>query len=104
MAGMQEQMTTEELAENQRIRRRREGPTKLGFFLRLNAGLILTAVGIAIFKAPNHFALGGTSGISIVLSTLFPTFPVSTFMWFVNAFLVLLGLMFLDLRTMGWTV
>lgn len=104
MAGMQEQMTTEELAENQRIRRRREGPTKLGFFLRLNAGLILTAVGIAIFKAPNHFALGGTSGISIVLSTLFPTFPVSTFMWFVNLLLVILGLVFLDVRTMGWTV
>lgn len=42
------------------------------FFLILNLGLIFTAVGISIFKTPNHFAFGGTSGLSIILSTLFP--------------------------------
>ena len=42
------------------------------FFIILNLGLIFTAVGIAIFKTPNHFAFGGTSGLSIILSTLFP--------------------------------
>ena len=41
------------------------------FFLILNLGLIFTAVGISIFKTPNHFAFGGTSGLSIILSTLF---------------------------------
>ena len=46
----------------------------LMFFIILNLGLIFTAVGIAIFKTPNHFAFGGTSGLSIILSTLFPTF------------------------------
>ena len=44
----------------------------LMFFIILNLGLIFTAVGIAIFKTPNHFAFGGTSGLSIILSTLFP--------------------------------
>ena len=34
---------------------------------RLNLGLILTAVGIVYFKNPNHFAFGGTSGLSILL-------------------------------------
>ncbi|MDD3486622.1 MAG: YitT family protein, partial [Atopobiaceae bacterium] len=57
-----------------------------------------------LFKAPNHFALGGTSGLSIILSTLFPTLPVSAFMWILNAVLVGLGLVFLDHRTMGWTI
>ena len=33
------------------------------FFLILNLGLIFTAVGISIFKTPNHFAFGGTSGL-----------------------------------------
>ena len=32
------------------------------FFVLLNLGLILTALGIVWFKTPNHFAFGGTSG------------------------------------------
>lgn len=44
------------------------------FFFLLNLGLVATAAGIALFKTPNHFAFGGTSGLSIVLATLFPRF------------------------------
>lgn len=76
----------------------------LRFFLLLNFGLFLTALGIAIFKTPNHFAFGGTSGISIVLSTLFPKWNVGIFMWIVNGVLVLLGFVFLGIRSMGWTI
>ena len=74
------------------------------FFLLLNAGLIATALGIALFKTPNHFAFGGTSGLSIILSTLFPKWNVGFFMWVVNAALVLLGFAFLVVRSMGWTI
>ena len=74
------------------------------FFLLLNLGLVATAVGIALFKTPNHFAFGGTSGLSIVLSTLFPRWNVGFFMWIVNAALVLLGFLFLGVRSMGWTI
>ena len=74
------------------------------FFIILNLGLIFTAVGIAIFKTPNHFACGGTSGLSIILSTLFPKWNVGAFMWIVNAALVVLGFFFLGIRSMGWTV
>ena len=76
----------------------------LNFFLLLNAGLFITAAGIHFFKTPNHFAFGGTSGLSIILSTLFPTLPVGTFMWIVNAVLVVLGFIFLGVRAMGWTI
>lgn len=75
----------------------------LMFFIILNLGLIFTAVGIAIFKTPNHFAFGGTSGLSIILSTLFPKWNVGAFMWIVNAALVVLGFFFLGIRSMGWT-
>ena len=44
----------------------------LNFFGELNLGLILTAVGIVYFKNPNHFAFGGTSGLSILLLTCSP--------------------------------
>lgn len=76
----------------------------LMFFIILNLGLIFTAVGISIFKPPNHFAFGGTSGLSIILSTLFPKWNVGAFMWIVNAALVVLGFFFLGIRSMGWTV
>ena len=68
------------------------------FFFLLNLGLVATAAGIALFKTPNHFAFGGTSGLSIVLATLFPRFNVGAFMWVVNAVLVVLGFIFLGIR------
>ena len=76
----------------------------INFFLLLNAGLFLTAAGIHLFKTPNHFAFGGTSGLSIILSTLFPSLPVGGFMWIINAVLVVLGFFFLGARAMGWTI
>ena len=74
------------------------------FFGMLNLGLLLSAAGIAIFKVPNHFAFGGTSGLSIVLSTLFPRLNVGAFMWIINAILVVVGFLALGPRAMGWTV
>lgn len=74
------------------------------FFFLLNLGLFLTALGTALFKAPNHFAFGGTTGLSVILSTLWPQWNVGAFMWLVNAVLVVLGFVFLGVRSMGWTI
>lgn len=74
------------------------------FFAQLNAGLIITAVGIAYFKTPNHFAFGGTSGLSILLADIFPRYNVGGFMWIINAALVALGFLMLGAKCMGWTV
>ena len=63
----------------------------LNFFALLNLGLVLTAVGIVYFKNPNHFAFGGTSGLSILLADLFPHINVGGFMWIINLVLVVLG-------------
>ncbi len=99
-----EEMDRAEIEQGLRLSRKREKPSKPQFFALLNLGLVLTAAGIVLFKAPNHFALGGTSGISIILSTLNPGLPVSVVMWGVNAALVALGFIFLGRSTMGWTV
>lgn len=66
----------------------------LNFFALLNLGLVLTAVGIVYFKNPNHFAFGGTSGLSILLADLFPRINVGGFMWIINLVLVVLGFIF----------
>ena len=74
------------------------------FFTLLNVGLFLTALGTALFKAPNHFAFGGTTGLSVILATLWPQWNVGGFMWLVNAVLVVLGFLFLGVCSMGWTI
>ncbi len=104
MHGYTDELSSDEIESNERISQRREQPGRVRFFLLLNLGLILTALGIVVFKAPNHFALGGTSGISIIISTLNPGLPVGAIMWIVNAVLVVLGFIFLDKESMGWTV
>lgn len=104
MQAPKDQLSQGEIEASQKISRRREKPTPVQFFMTLNFGLAIMALGIVVFKSPNHFAWGGTSGMSIILQTLFPTWPVSAFMWVINALLVALGLIFLDKKTMGWTV
>lgn len=84
--------------------RRENLQNDLNFFTKLNLGLLLTAVGIAWFKTPNHFAFGGTSGLSILLAATFPQIDVGGFMWIINAVLVVLGFIFLGVQCMGWTI
>ncbi|MFI3324688.1 MAG: YitT family protein [Clostridia bacterium] len=74
------------------------------WFLLLNAGLILIAVGIHFFKSPNNFALGGTSGLSIIAKGFFPSRNIGVFMYIINGSLLLLGLFFLGKQIMGATL
>ena len=71
------------------------------WFLILNAGLIATAAGIALFKSPNHFAMGGTSGLAVIMSALWPGLNVSGAMFIINAALILVGFLFLG-KSFGW--
>lgn len=98
-------LTPDEVRASERLAQKRGAePGFLKFFLLLNAGLLLTAVSIVVFKTPNHFAFGGTSGVSVVLSSLVPDMPVSAFMWILNIALVVLGFIFLPKKTVGWSV
>ena len=99
-----ESQTEEEARHSDEVAEHRtEGYGKLGFFLMLNVGLILTAVAMVLFKTPNHLAFGGTTGVAIVLGALFPQLPVSSFMWVLNVALVILGFVFLDRKAMIWS-
>ncbi len=74
------------------------------YALLLNLGLFLTAAGIYLFKTPNHFAMGGTSGMSIIMATLWPGMNVGGALFIINGILVVLGLCFLGVKTMGVTI
>lgn len=104
MEAFQDRLNKKEVEAGTRIADKRDHPSSIKFFLILNIGLIINAVGIMCFKAPNHFAMGGTSGFSIILAYLFPSLHLSAFIWAVNILLVVLGLIFLDKKTVGWSV
>lgn len=74
------------------------------YALLLNLGLFLTAAGIHLFKTPNHFAMGGTSGLSIIFSSLWPQLNVGSALFLINMALVALGIVFLGVKTMGVTI
>ncbi len=60
---------------------------KIREFLFLNLGILLMAVGIYFFKAPNGFATGGVSGISVILANIFPMFGQAFYMLIINLLL-----------------
>lgn len=73
------------------------------YWVILNLGTILTALGVVLFKAPNNFATGGVSGLSIILSKFIT--PINAFtekfltqtviMWIINVILLIFGFIFL---------
>ncbi len=65
---------------------------KIKYWSFLNLGILLMAIGIYFFKAPNGFATGGVSGISIILANVFPFLTQATYMMIINALLLVIGI------------
>ena len=69
--------------------------TTIRYWLTLNAGILLLSCGVYFFKAPNGFATGGVSGISILLYNLFPVLSQATYMAILNVLLLVVGVLVL---------
>lgn len=63
-------------------------------FLLINIGLLLLSSGVYFFKFPNNFTTGGVSGISIIVSSVFPNISSATLMMILNISLLLVGFLF----------
>lgn len=68
---------------------------KITYFLMLNLGILMLTCGIYFFKAPNGFATGGVSGISILLEKLFPILDQADYVLIINSLLLILGVIIL---------
>ena len=44
-------------------------------FLLMNLGTLLVSVGVYFFKFPNHFSMGGVSGLAVLLESCCPSSP-----------------------------
>ena len=73
-------------------------------FVIINLGLFLVAAGIHFFKVPNHFAIGGTSGIAIVLKYFFENLSVGPLLYIINAVLIVLGFIFVGFKFTSRTI
>lgn len=72
-------------------------------FLMLTLGSLITAAGVYFFKVPNHFSMGGFSGLSILLGKLLPV-NTSTLISVLNWVSLVLGFAFLGKGVGGKTV
>ncbi len=70
----------------------------------LNFGILLMAVGIYFFKAPNGFATGGVSGLAIILANIFSDISQATFMLVINVLLLIVGIFVLGKECGGRTI
>lgn len=63
-------------------------------YLVMTFGTILLAIGVYFFKAPNHFATGGVSGIAIIIAK-YTILTQSQLVMIINAALIIVGFIFL---------
>ena len=60
-------------------------------YILLTIGTLFIALGVYFFKFPNHFSTGGVSGISIILGYYVPGLTAGSFVFLINAALLILG-------------
>ena len=63
--------------------------------LLMNFAVLILSVGVYFFKTPNGFAIGGVSGLSIVLAIAFRAVSQATFMLVINVLLLIVGVLVL---------
>lgn len=73
-------------------------------FLQINVGIIVMVVGLYFFFIPNHFIVGGISGLSQILQFFFPRLPISFLMACINIVLLAVAFIFIGKDFGGYTV
>ena len=64
----------------------------------------ILALGVYFFKFPNHFSIGGVTGLSVVLNGLIPSIPAAFFSALFNLLALVLGFFFLGREMLRNTV
>lgn len=67
----------------------------------MTVGTFFFAVGIYFFRVPNKFIVGGASGLSIILSSVWPKLSTGTFIMGINILSIVFGLTFLG-KSFSW--
>lgn len=72
-------------------------------WMYMNLGIVLIALAVSLFLAPNKFVTGGMTGLSTILEQLTPI-PMSVWLIFLNITMLVVGFIFLGKKIGIWTV
>jgi uncharacterized membrane-anchored protein YitT (DUF2179 family) len=71
--------------------------TKLKEYLLITLGVELVVFGVYFFKFPNHFSIGGVTGLAIILNNIFgKAISSGTIVLIINIALLIVGYFFVD--------
>ena len=72
--------------------------------MKINAGIVLLAIGLYFLLLPSNLVVGGVSGFAIVMNYYLPDIPVGGIMLALNGILFILGFIFLGKEFGGYTI
>lgn len=72
-------------------------------WMYMNCGMVLIAIATYFFLVPNQFVTGGMTGLATILGSITPL-TTSTWLMFLNVFMLVIGFIFLGKKTGFWTV
>lgn len=72
--------------------------TKLKDYINITLGAIILAIGVYFFKLPNNFAVGGVSGLAVILTKIIPVAWLTKSLWItiLNVVLLIVGFIFVN--------
>lgn len=77
---------------------------KMKRFLVINLGILVMAIGLYFFLVPANLAVGGATGIALVIQYYLPDVNIGILMAIINVFLFILAFIFIGKDFGGYTV
>ena len=73
-------------------------------FIIINLGVIVMAIGLYYFLIPENLAVGGVTGLAMVINNLFPSIPIGVIMIISNIILFILAFLIIGKEFGGYTI
>ena len=73
-------------------------------FLTINFGLLIMTCGLYFFLIPSDLAVGGATGLAMVISALIPQIPMGIILAFLNILLFIMAFIFIGKDFGGYTI
>lgn len=77
---------------------------KIKRFLTINLGTIIMAIGLYVFLIPPQLAVGGVTGLAMVVQNYFPNINLGLLMLFFNFILIVLAFVLIGKEFGGYTI
>lgn len=73
-------------------------------FILINTGILIMAIGLYFFLIPANLAVGGVTGLAMVINKVFPIIPIGIVMTLANIILFTLGFLIIGKEFGGYTI